>query len=110
MPAPEKPPGVMSLMGPLRRVMLPEALGFENPRELGRAMLAWKFDLSRTDVRLLELVAEGLTNAEIAERLAVADENTVKQRLKILFRKLGVHNRVQATNVAVQFGIGWDFV
>ena len=109
MSPPEKPSGIIGLTGPLRAILIPVSLGFEDPRELGRAMAAWRFDLSRHEVQLLELVAEGLTNLEITERMGVAEENTIKQRLKVLFMKLGVRRRVQIAMIAARFGIGREF-
>jgi DNA-binding NarL/FixJ family response regulator len=47
---------------------------------------------------VLELVAEGLSNAQIADRLFLT-EFTVKQHLYKAYRLLGVRNRVQATRV-----------
>jgi DNA-binding NarL/FixJ family response regulator len=47
---------------------------------------------------VLDLVAEGLTNAEIARRLYVA-ESTVKQHLRSAYKALGVNNRRQASGV-----------
>jgi DNA-binding NarL/FixJ family response regulator len=44
---------------------------------------------------ILELVGEGLTNAQIARRLFVA-EGTVKQHLRAIYRLLNVRSRVQA--------------
>jgi DNA-binding NarL/FixJ family response regulator len=44
---------------------------------------------------VLRLVAEGLTNAQIGERLFVA-EGTVKTHVKSLMRKLGVATRSEA--------------
>lgn len=41
------------------------------------------------------LIAEGLTNVQIAERLALS-ENTVKFHVQHLFQKLGVKNRTEA--------------
>jgi len=105
MSGPAKKPELMSLAGPLRQILIPESVGFENPRELGRAMMAWRFDLSSDEIRLLEFVVCGLTNAQIAERMELAEENTVKQRLKVVFRKLGIRHRVQAASIAAQFGI-----
>jgi|SRR5579871_3334163 len=105
MAPPKESSNVFSLIGPLQSILIPASLGFDNPRELGRALVAWKYDLSRMEVRLLELIAEGLTNCEIAERMEVAEESTIKQRLKVVFRKLNVRHRVQAASVAARFGI-----
>lgn len=105
MSGPAKKPDLQSLIGPLRQILIPESAGFENPRELGRAMMAWKFGLSPAEIRLLEFVVAGFTNAEIAERMELEEENTVKQRLKLVFRKLGIRHRVQAASIAVQFGL-----
>jgi DNA-binding CsgD family transcriptional regulator len=45
--------------------------------------------------RSLELVAEGRTNAEIAERLWVS-RGTVRKHLDNVYAKLGVHTRTAA--------------
>ncbi len=47
---------------------------------------------------VLDLVAEGLTNAEIARRLYVS-ESSVKQHLRSAYKALGVKNRRQASGV-----------
>jgi len=52
-------------------------------------------DLSRRELEVLALVAEGATNAEIGERLFIA-ETTVQCHVKSILRKLGVRNRTQA--------------
>jgi DNA-binding NarL/FixJ family response regulator len=108
MSPPEKYSRIASLAGPLRPILIPVSLGFENPRELGRALVAWKYSLNRYEVLLLELIAAGLTNAEIAARMSVAEENTIKQRLRVLFKKLGVRHRVQTAAIAARFGIDGD--
>ena len=51
--------------------------------------------LSRRELEVLELMAEGLSNQEIADRLFVS-ANTVKTHSKNLFEKLGVVRRTQA--------------
>ncbi len=51
--------------------------------------------LSEREAEIAALVAEGLTNAEIGERLYLALP-TVKTHLARIFEKLGVTNRVQA--------------
>lgn len=51
--------------------------------------------LTGQQYRVLELVAEGLLNKQIADRLAI-QERTVKAHVTAIFEKLGVHNRTQA--------------
>jgi len=51
--------------------------------------------LSKREQQVLALVAEGLTNTQIAARLMVS-ENTVKFHLQNIFQKLGVSNRTEA--------------
>jgi DNA-binding NarL/FixJ family response regulator len=46
---------------------------------------------------VLELVADGATNAGIADRLVIA-EGTVKSHVKSLLRKLHVANRAEAVS------------
>jgi DNA-binding NarL/FixJ family response regulator len=53
---------------------------------------------------VLRLVAEGLTNKEIARRL-ILTENTVKTHVTSLFNKLGVDSRAQAVAVAANEGL-----
>lgn len=53
---------------------------------------------------LLGHVARGMSNKELAERLAVSS-NTVKYHLRNIFDKLQIHNRVQAVRVARQLGL-----
>ncbi len=56
---------------------------------------AWRDELTRREEQVLRLVAQGLTNAQIGERLFVA-EGTVKTHVKSLMRKLGVATRAEA--------------
>ena len=51
--------------------------------------------LSRRERETLALVADGLSNTEIAERLGIS-EKTVRNHLSHLFDKLGVWSRAQA--------------
>ena len=50
--------------------------------------------LTEREVQIADLVAKGLTNAEIGRELWIS-ENTVKQALKKMFRKLGVASRIE---------------
>lgn len=51
--------------------------------------------------QIIELVAQGLTNAQIGARLCVSGE-TVKAALKVLFRKVGVRSRAELAARALQ--------
>ncbi len=51
------------------------------------------------ELEILELIAEGLSNREIAER-AFVSENTVKTHSSRVFDKLGARRRTQAVQVA----------
>jgi len=53
---------------------------------------------------VLELLAEGLTNQEMAGRLCISD-STVKSNLARAMQKLGAANRVQALVLGVQAGL-----
>jgi DNA-binding NarL/FixJ family response regulator len=61
-------------------------------------------DLSPREREILGFVAGGLSNREIAERLGLA-EGTVRIHLSNIFEKLGVHDRTQATVLALRRGI-----
>jgi DNA-binding NarL/FixJ family response regulator len=60
--------------------------------------------LSDTEMQLLRLVAAGLSNKEIAERLCYA-ERTIKNRLSVLFEKINVRDRTQAAVYAITHGV-----
>jgi DNA-binding NarL/FixJ family response regulator len=61
--------------------------------------------LTQREHDILELLAEGRSNREIAGVLFLS-EKTVKAHLAAIFRKLGVTNRTQAAMMAVQMGVG----
>lgn len=54
--------------------------------------------LSERQRGILDLVGEGLTNAEIAKRLYLT-ESTIKQHLRAAYKALGVSNRAEATRL-----------
>ncbi len=79
------------LFGELRRARLAERERAESP-------------LSERETEILRLLAEGLRNSQIAERLFIS-ERTVKVHVANIFAKLGLHDRVQATRYAIRSGL-----
>jgi DNA-binding NarL/FixJ family response regulator len=61
-------------------------------------------DLTARELEILQLVAEGLSNSEMARRLWVT-EQTVKFHLSNIYRKLEVSNRTQASRWAQVNGL-----
>lgn len=60
--------------------------------------------LTPRETEVLRLVAEGLSNREIGERLFLG-ESTVKTHLLRTFEKLGVNDRTRAVTLAMQRGL-----
>ena len=61
--------------------------------------------LSTRELEVLGLVAEGLTNHDIAERL-VLSEHTVNRHVANILRKLGLSSRAAAASLAGRYGLG----
>jgi LuxR family maltose regulon positive regulatory protein len=60
--------------------------------------------LSARERDILQLIAQGLSNKEVARSLVIAPE-TVKSHVKNIFKKLGAEKRAQAVSRAQSFGI-----
>ena len=60
--------------------------------------------VTRRELEILELIAAGLSNKEIAERIFVS-ENTVKTHSSRLFEKLGARRRTQAVQLGKELGL-----
>jgi ATP/maltotriose-dependent transcriptional regulator MalT len=60
--------------------------------------------ITRREMEILELVAQGLSNREIAEKLFVS-ENTVKTHCSRAFDKLGARRRTEAVLMGKKMGL-----
>jgi DNA-binding CsgD family transcriptional regulator len=60
--------------------------------------------ITRRELEILELIANGLSNREIAEKLFVS-ENTVKTHSSHLFDKLSARRRTQAVQMGKELGL-----
>jgi DNA-binding CsgD family transcriptional regulator len=74
---------------------VPFALNEKSLREL---------TITRRELEILELIANGMSNREIAEKLFVS-ENTVKTHSSRLFDKLGAKRRTQAVQLGKKLGL-----
>jgi len=60
--------------------------------------------ITRRELEILELIAHGLSNREIADKLFVS-ENTVKTHSSRLFDKLSARRRTQAVQIVKEMGL-----
>jgi len=81
----------------LKQVANPSAAPSEHNSSVGA-------DLSEREREILRLVADGLSNAEIAERLHLS-KGTVQNYMSSLFAKLDVTDRTQAAILALRHGL-----
>jgi DNA-binding CsgD family transcriptional regulator len=73
----------------------PFALNEERLRDLS---------ITKRELEILELIAQGMSNREIAEKLFVS-ENTVKTHSSRLFDKLSAKRRTQAVQIGKELGL-----
>ena len=71
------------------------ALNKERAKDLG---------ITKRELEILELIAQGMSNREIAEKLFVS-ENTVKTHSSRLFDKLSAKRRTQAVQIGKELGL-----
>lgn len=63
-----------------------------------------ELEITPRELEILELIAKGMSNREIAEKLFVS-ENTVKTHSSRVFDKLGAKRRTQAVQLGKEFGL-----
>jgi DNA-binding NarL/FixJ family response regulator len=91
-----------ALLAPgITRRLISEFARLGAPRAPRRASLA---ELTERETEVLRLVAHGLSNSEIAERLVVS-EQTVKTHLGRILAKLRLRDRAQAIVYAYETGV-----
>jgi len=84
-------------------VHLPEAKTAAQPAKRARLPASERYGLTAAQGRVLELLAAGRTNREIADLLGVS-EGTVKVHMTAIFRALDVSSRAQALVVMSRCG------
>jgi DNA-binding NarL/FixJ family response regulator len=61
-------------------------------------------DLTSREMEVLHLIAEGMTNGEVARVLSISPHTVTRHRANLM-KKLNVHNRVELVNVANRRGL-----
>ena len=91
----------MMLTGAVEHALArPEASGTQKPASPS----AYPAGLTTREVEVLRLVADGLTDAQVADRLYVSPR-TIGQHLRSVYRKLEVSSRTAAAREAVNLGL-----
>ena len=85
-------------------VISPEMLARLLPRLQRGGSQQRREELTEREREVLALVAEGLTNAAIAEQLVVS-VHTVRNHIANLSAKLGAHSKLEALSIAVREGL-----
>lgn len=83
----------------VREVLVPAPVDFIRDQDKVQALA-----ITPRELEVLELIAAGLSNKEIAQRVFVS-ENTVKTHLSRVFDKLGARRRTQAVQLGKELRI-----
>lgn len=81
----------------VREVLVPAPAEFTRDQQKVESL-----GITPRELEILELIAEGLSNREIAARVNVS-ENTVKTHSSRVFEKLGARRRTQAVQLGKEF-------
>lgn len=82
------------LVGVLHKQQV-EAAPVSTAKDASARAIAAQFDLTEREMEVLQLIATGATNREIAEELVVS-EGTVKNHVSNILSRLGLRDRTQA--------------
>jgi len=94
----------LKLTAPREKVIVREIpVPVTGPFVLNEAKLS-ELGITRRELEILELIAKGLSNREIAEKLFVS-ENTIKTHSSRLFDKLNARRRTQAVQIGKEMGL-----
>lgn len=89
-------------MSPQEALTTPEDILLEPlPPTIEAPAAAYPAGLTEREAQVLRLVAQGLTNAEIADQLIVSI-HTVNAHMRSIFNKLDVTSRSAATRFAIE--------
>lgn len=95
--------GSIDLINAIERVSSGKSY-FDWISDFKRESDAEEWRLSEREIQIIRLVMDGLSNAEIGEKIFISEE-TVKTHRKNIFRKLGVHNVAELTTFVMHHGI-----
>ena len=85
-------------------VVLPDGGEAESAEAAGTDALVTSEPLTRKEIRVLQLLAEGYSNGAMAEKLFVSD-STVRTHLRNINMKLDAKSRTQAVAIARRLGV-----
>ncbi|CEA06250.1 two component LuxR family transcriptional regulator [Pseudomonas saudimassiliensis] len=96
--------GQMLVSAALRLLFGEQVVMASEHQPLDRQTTAREQGITPRQLEILDLLAEGLPNKVICQRLSLS-EDTVKTHLKAVFSALGCHNRTECVNAARRHGL-----
>ncbi len=78
--------------------------GFGVPPGSTPVQVQGNVELTPTELKVVQLVAQGMANREIAEKLNVS-QRTIESHVSNMLHKTGLHNRTELTQWAIESNI-----
>ncbi len=94
----------LRITGRQERIVVKEVVAPEGKPFVTNESKREDLGITRRELEILELIAQGMSNREIAEKLFIS-ENTVKTHSRRVFDKLGARRRTQAVQMGKEFGL-----